>query len=234
MSRFNQLLSDFSTNVSIISIILSTSVFIYLTIYRNYVPTVEHTRPVHFQFDSRCSNNCTNPVAIIKFSGARSTLHLARGQSYKFTLVLEMPESDINWNQGMFMVRLRLVESQGKTICDVSRSAILKYKSSLTKKISALFYWPLAVTNYRNEMQTLNVQLVDDFIEGAQFHFRDIDMAVIELLARDVQVYSAQLRFMVNLVGLSYYMYSWPITSAVIAITTLASFMGILSIYRTY
>lgn len=213
-------------------LILSTSVFIYITIYNTYVPVVQHTRPVHLQFDSACHQNCSNPFAIVNFNDVRSSFYLARGQSYRFVISLEMPESDVNWGQGMFMIRLRLIESQGKTLYDISRPAILKYKTFLTRIIHAVVFWPFLVTSFRNEMQTMNVQLIDNYIEGARFYFNKMDRALVEILARDVQIYNAHLHVLANLSGLSYYMYHWPITSATIGVATLASFMTILSVYR--
>lgn len=143
-----------------------------------------------------------------------------------------MPESDINWSQGMFMIRLRLIESQGKTLYDVSRPAILKYKTLLTRVIYALVYWPFLITSFRNEMQAMHVQVIDNYIEGAQFYFNKMDRALVEILARDIQVYSANLHVIANLSGLSYYMYHWPISSATLGVATLASFMTLLSVYR--
>lgn len=213
-------------------LIVSTSVFIYITIYNTYVPVVRHTRPVHLQFDSTCQDNCSNPYAIVHFNDVRSSFYMARGQSYRFVIALEMPESDINWKQGMFMIRLRLIESQGKTLYDISRPAILKYKTFLTRIINAVVYWPFLVTSFKNEMQTMHVQLIDNYIEGAQFYFNKMDRALVEILARDIQVYSANLHVIANLSGLSYYMYHWPLSSATIGVATLASFMTLLSVYR--
>lgn len=213
-------------------LIISTSIFIYITIYNTYIPTVRHTRPVHLQFDSTCKENCSNPYAIVHFNDVRSSFYLARGQSYRFVIALEMPESDINWNQGMFMIRLRLIESQGKTLYDISRPAILKYKTLLTRIICAIVYWPFLVTSFKNEMQTMHVQVIDNYIEGAQFYFNKMDRALVEILARDIQVYSANLHVIANLSGLSYYMYHWPISSATLGVATLASFMTLLSVYR--
>lgn len=215
-------------------LIFSTSVFIYITIYSTYVPVVQHSRPVHLQFDSTCEKECKQPFAVVEFNDVRSSFSLARGQSYRFVISLEVPESDINWDQGMFMIRLRLIESQGKTLYDISRPAILKYKTFLTRIIYALTHWPLLVTNYRNEMQTMNVQLIDNYIEGARFYFNKMDRALVEIQARDLQVYSASLHVIANLSGLSYYMYHWPITSAVVGVATLAGFMAILSVYRSH
>lgn len=224
-------ISEAANQVSIVTLysilVVSTSIFIYITIYSTYVPVVQHTRPVHLQFDTTCRDNCTNPYAIVNFDDVRAPFHLSRGQSYKFILALEMPESDVNWKQGMFMIRLRLIEAHGRILFDISRSAILKYKTFLTRIIHSIVYWPLLVTSYRNEMQTLHVPLIDNYIEGSK-----MDRAMVEIIARDIQIYSAQIYIQANLSGLSYYMQSWPLSTAVVGITTLAVFMAMITIYK--
>lgn len=236
LEQLNQITTEIANQVSLVSLysllIVSTSIFIYITLYSNYVPVVIHSRPVHLQFDSTCQENCSNPYAIVYFNDVRSSFYLARGQSYKFLLQLEMPESDVNWRQGMFMIRLRLIESQGKTLYDISRPATLKYKTFLTRVINSLVWSPFYVTNYKYEMQTMQVQLIDNYVEGAQFYFNKMDRALVEILARDVQVYSANLHIMANLAGLSYYMYNWPVSSAILGVSTLAGFLSIISVYR--
>lgn len=236
LAVLNQISVDLANQASLVSLysllILSTSIFIYITIYSNYVPIVQHTRPAYLQFDSTCRENCSNPYAVVNFNDVRSSFYLARGQSYRFVLQLEMPESDVNWKQGMFMIRLRLIESQGETLYDISRPAILKYKTSLTRWINSLVWSPLSVINLKNEMQTMQIQLVDNYIEGAKFYFNKMDRALIEIMARDVQIYSAHLHILANLSGLSYYMYHWSISSATIGVTTLSAFLAILSVYR--
>lgn len=211
-------------------LILSSSVFSYITIYSTYVPIVQQTKPVYFQFDSKCEFNCQNPVANVNFNDVRSKLYLARGQSYKFIIELAMPESKTNREQGMFMINLKL-ESHGKILSDISRPAILKHRTFVTRVLKALVLSPLLLVNYKNEMQTLKVQLIDNYIEGAEFTFKKMDKAVIELVARDLQVYSADLHIIANLSGLSYYMYYWPISSAILGISTIVSFMSMISVY---
>ena len=236
LTQLNEITINIANQASLVSLysllITSTSIFIYITIYNNYVPTVQHTRPVHLQFDSSCKTNCSNPFAIVNFKEVRSPFYMSRGQSYRFVIQLEMPESEVNWNQGMFMIRLRLVESQGKTLYDISRPAILKYKTLFTRLVNSIVWSPLLILNYKNEMQTMQVQLIDNYIEGARFYFNKMDRAMVEILARDVQIYSAQLHILANLSGLSYYMYHWPISSATLGVATLAGFMTMLSFYR--
>lgn len=212
------------------SLIISTSIFTYITIYSIYVPIVQHTKPMYLQFDSSCQLNCSFPYAVVNFNDRiRLSFPLSRGQSYSFFVELEMPESDINWDQGMFMIRLRLIESQGKTLYDESRPAILQFRTLVTRLIKAFIYWPFLVTNYKNEMQTINVQLIDDYIEGAKYNFNKMDRAIVELITRDIQIYSARLKIKANLKGITYYMYHWSIISAAIGISTISGFLGIMS-----
>lgn len=207
---------------------LSTSIFIYITLYNIYVPIVQHTRPLHFQFDSTCRSNCSPPYAIVKFHDARSPIHLTRGQSYKFVIKLDLPESDVNWAQGVFMVKMQL-QSHGLTIYESSRPAILQYKTYLTRILQALVYSPFHLTSYRNEMQSLSVPILEEYIEGARYHFKDVDRAVVELIARDLQVYAAHLNIFADLSGLSWQMYNWPLVSCIVGVLTVSLFILLLS-----
>lgn len=203
-------------------LILSSSMFIYITLYTAYIPVVKVSRQAHIQFDSKCRDNCSNPYALVDFGR-----DLARGHPYRFVVTLEMPESDTNWNQGMFMIQLKL-QSHGETIQQSTRPAILKYKTKLTRLLAALAYSPLIIFNYRYEAQKIEVQLIDSHTKIDN----RLDQALLEIQARDVQIYSATLHAIANLTGLRFYMYYWPLTSAVVGMFTLATFMVSLSIYQ--
>lgn len=213
---------DYLRNVYIAYLVLMTSIFIYLTIYNSYIPKVHHFKQVHFVFDAKCANNCSNP-----HSDVYCNFPLLQGQSYKFVLSLEMPESKVNWEQGMFMININLFSPKQTSLYRATRPAILKQKSRITRYLHALVYGPLLVLGFKNEMQTVEIQLIDNYIEGP------VGTASIELVARNLQLYSALLHVYANLSGLSYYMYYWPITSAVLGVITLSSFMGLLSTYRS-
>lgn len=221
-SAFNRIL-DYLRNVYIAYLVLMTSIFIYLTIYNIYIPKVHHQKQVHFEFDTKCSNVCPNPSANISGNAFR----LYSGQSYRFLLSLDMPESEVNWKQGMFMINLSIKSYlYQEPFVNASRPAILKQKSRLTRWLHSLFYMPLIVLGFKHEMQTVDVTLIDNYYDGS------FDIAALQLVARDIQVYSATLHIYANLSGLNYYMYNWPISSAFVGVSTLSSFMGLLSTYK--
>lgn len=217
---------DLINHVTVISLILFTSIFVYIVIHQTSVPIVKNTEILHIQYDSTCEENCSTPYATVQ-----RLVHLSRGQSYKFVIELDMPESEVNRNQGMFMLHMSLMQS-GKVVHISSRPAALRYKSRLVRILSGLFYAPLYATNYKEEVQTINVQMIDNYIEGASFSYANLDLVRIDILVRNVQIYSAKLHIIANLVGLKYLMYHWQLTSAIIGITTVAFFITLLSFYK--
>lgn len=202
----------------------------YIVIHQTHVPTVKHTEEVHIQYDSTCETNCSLPHGIVELKKQRS-INLFRGQSYRFVIELEMPESETNYKQGMFMLRLRLI-LQGRSLHDSSRPTTLRYKSRIIRTLSALFYSPFLITNYKNEMQTLQVQLIDNYIEGYKYRFETLDIARLDVLARDIQIYSCRLHIIANLTGLKYFMHNWPVISAISGIIIVASIMIFLTFYQ--
>ena len=222
MMLLNQLI-DYIRNVYIFYLVLMTSIFLYLTIYSAFIPKVHHSKRVHFEFDTKCADNCKNPRAEVTCK----QFQLHRGQSYRFSLSLDMPESEVNWKQGMFMINVNLISPSGKILHTSSRPAILKQKSRVTRWLLSLAYWPFVLLGYKNEMQTVDVQLIDSYNEGP------ITKASLELVARNIQVYSASMHVYANLSGLSYYMYNWPVSSAIVGVMTLTSFISMVGTCKT-
>lgn len=211
--------------ITVASIILFTSIFIYIVIHQTSVPVVKNTEILHIQYDSTCKSNCSLPYATV-----RTLAHLSRGQSYRFVIELEMPESEVNRKQGMYMLQMNLIQG-GRIVYHTSRPAALRYKSILVRILSGLFYAPLYVSNYKEEIQMLQVQMIDNYIEGAKFTYQNLDLLRLDILARDIQIYSCKLHIIANLTGLKYLMYHWQITSAVVGIVTVAFFITLLSVY---
>lgn len=76
------------------------STLIYITFYYNFIPTLSYKKSINFDFDSKCNQSCLNPSADLNLRDADTPKLFSRGQSYKFFVNLNLPESDINWNQG--------------------------------------------------------------------------------------------------------------------------------------
>jgi len=148
---------------------------------------------------------------------------------YIFAIDLHLPESDVNWSQGMFMIRIKLFDDNNRIAMNVAKPSIIRYKSPLTRIINTLFYWPLLVVGVMDEYQTISVTLIEDFVEGSYLNVGPVTYARIEIEARNIQISPPTvLRISARLTGLRYYMYYWPITSASFGTSTIAFFIYLL------
>jgi seipin len=223
--------------------IIWSSAFLYSMFYYNFIPLVLITKEVYFQYDSTCNRkldlNCKIPFAEFELSSDSRTGHqLIRGQMYKIDIDLELPESEINWNQGMFMIRIKLFDENKRTFIDVAKPSILKFKSPIMRMIESIFYWPLLVVGFMKESQILTVTLIENLVEGSHQNVGPITDGRIEIEARDIEIYPPTvLRIIAHLNGLKYYMYYYPISSAAFGtsfITIIIYFMACISpSYRT-
>ena len=178
---------------------------------------------------------CNNPYAELQLSSLRSPMYFARGQLYKFRLDMVLPESEINWNQGMFMVRLKLIDNQKKQIVNIAKPVILKYKSPLLRIIYTVFYWPLLVVGLMTETQSTSIMLIEDFSEGSYPNVGPLTEAIIQIEARQIQIEPpSKLVIHAHLQGLRYYMFNWPLTSALFGTFTIASFLSVLTLLSIY
>lgn len=145
------------------------STLIYITFYYNFIPTLSYKKSINFEFDSKCNQSCLNPSADIDLRDLTTPKLFSRGQSYKFYVNLNLPESEINWNQGVFMVRLYLLSSKGKVLSSGFKSAILKYKSLPIRLINVIAFWPFYSLNFMDESQSLSVEVIPDYIDNLNY-----------------------------------------------------------------
>ncbi|GFR04355.1 seipin, partial [Trichonephila clavata] len=76
----------------------------YALLYYLYIPAVAHVKPVHLKYDTSCTKGttCSFPYDNLTLVEKGHYELLAGGQVYSIEIVLDMPESDRNLNQGMF------------------------------------------------------------------------------------------------------------------------------------
>ncbi|RWS10562.1 seipin-like isoform X2 [Dinothrombium tinctorium] len=190
--------------ICFVSIIWS-STFIYISLYYLFVPTVLHKKVINFQFDSNCLEKCLQPYADVFLSDYKTPTIFSRGQQYMFTVEIHLPESDVNWEQGLFMVKIELFDANQKLITSIARSAMLKYKSPLLRIIEIIVYWPLLITGFKHEEQFLSIPIAENYIDGVVPGVGNAIFARVKIEARQIQVYSSHLVIQANLRGLSVY-----------------------------
>jgi hypothetical protein len=117
-----------------------------------------------------------------------------------------------------------------KNIITSSRPAMLTYRSLPVKLIHTLFSWPLYLTGFRRESEDLHVPLIEEYTDGTRPAHGPASIARVELIARDLQVYSSTLVITAHLTGLRYYMVNWPILTALFGIATIFAFLSLVTI----
>ncbi|GFQ99253.1 seipin [Trichonephila clavata] len=197
--------------------VLWFSIASYALLYYLYIPAVAHVKPVHLKYDTSCTKGttCSFPYDNLTLVEKGHYELLAGGQVYSIEIVLDMPESDRNLNQGMFMIRLDMVSQQGEVLKSSRRPAILHYRSPLFKVIYTLFFVPALLAGTLEEKQSLSIPLFEKYVEDCT---HPAYFAYVAIEAEIAEVYSCTLRIHAQFTGLRYMMYYWPMLSAVVGI----------------
>ena len=174
---------------------LGAAVVLYTILYRLLVPEVEHQYPLYFDFSQALylkealKNGNTYPLGESKQLALElpntivaltdQDAFLTRGISYRTSIFLELPETQENFDAGIFMVSLCLADGrpaverrcqrgetqtpilEGECTCR-QRPASLRYRSwPLRVARSTLFFLPL-LWGLVDETQTITVDIFSD------------------------------------------------------------------------
>ncbi|XP_068624488.1 seipin [Battus philenor] len=214
-----------------LSAILWISIFMYVIFYYIYMPNVTHIRPVHLQFKP-CEEQmgvCSFPSAHVQLTRLSSLL--MSGQPYRIKLVLDMPETQVNKDLGMFMVCAQMRAKGGVFVSSSCRSAMIRYRSKLHQLIRTTVFAPLFLSGVDEEKQQIHVELFSDFVDDPELPVTD---AYVELQSRFAQTYGCELHVQAHFTGLRYLMYYWPRFSALIGISTNLFFVSLIFILSWY
>lgn len=216
----------------VLVLLLWVSVFLYGSFYYSYMPTVSFSTPVHFYYASDCDASgsalCSFPRANISFMKNDRDQVMANGQPYRISLELEMPESPVNEELGMFMVQMFLYTRGGHIVSSVGRSTMLHYRSSLLHTLSTLFFSPLLLTGMTEQKQLVEVELFSNYKTNA---YQPTVGSIIEIQSKRVQIYSSQLRIHAYFTGIRYVLYNFPLTAAVIGVATNFAFLSVIVLF---
>ncbi|XP_031839595.1 lipid droplet biogenesis associated protein seipin [Nomia melanderi] len=204
--------------------IIWLSVFLYTAFYYAYMPSMSHVRPVHLQFKS-CNEEkgiCSYPSARVQLTNKQQLLMV--GQPYKVNLHLEMPESPVNKELGMFMVCASLHSRSGDLVTFTCRSAMMHYRSTLLHTLTTLTYLPMMIFGSTEEKQNVVLELFGNFEDDQN---NPVTLIHIEIQSRHIELYSATVMINAHLSGLRYLMFHWPILSAIIGIGTNLFFIAL-------
>lgn len=162
---------------------LLLSIFVYYLFYNWYVPKAKLEKPIEFElrtlnhkrvtslginnngdnYDAAQQNELIASVNL--FDRIGDSLHY--GQEYSLTLVLDLPESDWNFELGMFGITVDIVDIEGRKIVTYKTMGTLVYKSVLLRCLTTLFYFPSYLLGRFEQKQTLALTLKENFIDNA-------------------------------------------------------------------
>ncbi|XP_054848752.1 seipin isoform X2 [Eublepharis macularius] len=216
----------------VLLLLLWVSIFLYGSFYYSYMPTVSYVSPVHYQFRTDCNlpgpELCSFPVANVSFLKNSRDRVLMYGQPYRISVELELPESPVNQNLGMFMVVISCYTKGGRVISSSARAAMLHYRSSLLQILDTVTFAGLFLSGFSEQKQTVEVELFSDYMEDS---YSPTIGAVIEIQTKRIHIYGAQLRIHAHFTGLRYLLYNFPVTSAILGVTSNFVFLSVLVLF---
>ncbi|XP_076972067.1 seipin isoform X1 [Tamandua tetradactyla] len=230
--RARKLLLQFGVLFCTVLLLLWVSIFLYGSFYYSYMPTVSHLSPVHFYYrtdcDSSSSSLCSFPVANVSLAKGGRDRVLMYGQPYRVTLELELPESPVNQDLGMFMVTISCYTRGGRIISTSSRSVMLHYRSDLLQTLDTLVFSSLLLFGLAEQKQLLEVELYSDYRENSYVPTTGV---IIEIHSKRIQMYGAYLRIHAHFTGLRYLLYNFPMTCAFIGVASNFTFLVVIVLF---
>ncbi|CAF0795164.1 unnamed protein product [Brachionus calyciflorus] len=185
---------------SLFALSVLIGIFLYSLFYNWYLPTARIKRYIDFGV-SDTHQELIGEVNL--FDRPTETLHY--GQEYSINLLLDLPESDLNFDLGMFGVTLDAVDIDGRRTATFKTMGTLVYKSFLLRCMTTLFYFPYYLFGRFEQRQTLYMPIKENFVDNAYMPAYKI---IIKIHGK-VQYYSALLNIEAKFTGLKYYIHTW-------------------------
>ncbi|XP_064359319.1 seipin isoform X2 [Dromaius novaehollandiae] len=213
-------------------LLLWVSIFLYGSFYYSYMPTVSFVSPVHYSFRTDCGSPgpelCSFPTANVSLVKGNRDKVMMYGQLYRISLELELPESPVNQELGMFMVVMTCYTKGGRAVASSARAAMLHYRSGLLRTLDTLAFAGLFLSGFAEQKQTVEVELYSDYREDS---YAPTVGAVLEIQSKRIQLYGAQLRIHAHFTGLRYLLYNFPVTSALLGVASNFAFLSVIVLF---
>jgi len=208
-------------------LIVLVAVFLYGTFYYAYMPIEVHEEDVNLLFHP-CKDEigrvCSYPNASLRLDVNRKH-RLMTGQPYSISVLLEVPESHVNQELGMFRSCLKIFHSGENVLAESCRSRILEYRSSLLRILETFIFSPFLLLGTTTQRQWIRINFFRDYIDNADFPAKELSF---EIHSEYLQVYSTKMQITAELTGLRHIMYHHPwistfsaVLSNIILLTTI-------------
>jgi len=219
--KTSHVLMSFLSTILTCVLVLALSVFLYATFYYAYMPMEIHHIPVHLQFQPCKDTNarCSFPSAQLRLS-RNQKLH--QGQTYSISLKLEIPDSPVNEDHGMFMTCLQITSASGEQIGESCKSSIAQYRSPLLRTMETVTYSPSLLTGWSTQKQEVLINYFSNFQTDPR---TPAEVITVEVKSKHLEVAEASLEIHAELKGLKYLMYRHPWISSFFGISTFISIL---------
>ncbi|XP_074530658.1 seipin-like [Halichoeres trimaculatus] len=240
ISRIRQRVLQVVIVFFVVFLLLWIAAFLYGSFYFSYMPQATFSTPIHFSYRTDCDTPgsflCSYPVANISLM--KNNRHvLTFGQAYTMSLQLEMPDSPVNQELGMFMIKTTCFSRDGEQTASSARSSgqllsasssrfsMLRYRSDLLRQLGTVLLLPAFLTGVTEQKQVLEVELFAEYIEDP---YSPSVTGMIEILSNKVQIYSSQLLIHAHFTGIRYLLFNFPLISALVGVTSNFGFLSVL------
>ena len=212
-NKTSHLLVSLLSTVLTVVLVLAVSVFLYGTFYYAYMPVEMHHLPVHLQFQpcADTTTRCSNPTAQIAL---KRNQKLLQGQPYSISLKLDIPDSPVNEDHGMFMSCLKISSISGDQIGEACKSSISEYRSSLLRILETFTYSPALLTGWSAQKQEVHINYFSNFQTDPH------TPAEVEIQSKHLQISEASLEIHAELKGLRHLMYRHPWFSSFLGVSS--------------
>jgi len=213
MYKFRMMIYNSVATVLTFMLIVALSFFFYGTFYYAYMPLQVHEHPINLQFQP-CADNpgvCSYPNASMQLN---KKIRLMTGQPYSISLKLDVPDSTINQNVGMFMSCMK-VHMQDSKFVDSCQSAILEFRSQFLIYLETLVFSPFLVSGTSSQKQWLTVDFFDKYFDDPH---NPASSADIQIQSRFLQVYAATVLIHAEFSGLRHIIYHHPWISTAVGV----------------
>lgn len=199
---------------------VALSIFCYGSFYSSVIPTQIHEEDLNFHFDpcELTMGPCSFLNSTLKLDPRRHIF--SAGQPYTLSLILELPNSFVNQDLGMFMTCLSVFDEKQIIITRSCKSSLPEFRSPLLRTIETLVLSPAMMLGLTSERQRLVIPLMEEFSVNL---VSPADSIVIEILSRHIQIYSARLEILPRLFGLALAIYHHPWAAACVGTISLLS-----------
>uniref|UniRef100_A0A7S0WS12 Seipin n=1 Tax=Pyramimonas obovata TaxID=1411642 RepID=A0A7S0WS12_9CHLO len=163
---------------------------------------------------------------------ARNVGFLNNGQAYGVSLHLQMPESPVNQQVGVFQISMELITTRGEVVASQSQPCMLRYRSMLMTVLINALHVPLLPFHTYEETQHLSLHLFPYQVEKRKVPLAGVQVKLHPRFGRRTppQIYSAQVSVDLHVSLLLRLLHQFSLPTLGLGILTVFLFMFVFSL----